>query len=108
VAEVIEKSNVTLQCKASGHPKPTIGWRREDGEPIKLTGGGASTPPADTQPKLAEDRNPQSNVVVGPIGPDRQAPARSHAHKSAAKGEQQTITRKCEVSRQLAERAALE
>ena len=29
---------MTLVCKASGHPKPRITWRREDGEDI-LVGG---------------------------------------------------------------------
>jgi len=31
---VQEGENVTLVCKASGHPKPRITWRREDGENI--------------------------------------------------------------------------
>lgn len=35
-----EHANVSLQCKANGHPRPTISWRREDGEPIRLTGAG--------------------------------------------------------------------
>lgn len=34
-----EGSNVTLKCSATGSPPPTIMWRREDGEPIKLPGG---------------------------------------------------------------------
>lgn len=38
VTEVIEHSNVSIQCKANGHPKPTISWRRDDGIPIRLNG----------------------------------------------------------------------
>ncbi|XP_015433825.1 PREDICTED: neurotrimin-like [Dufourea novaeangliae] len=33
---VREGSNVTLRCAATGSPKPTIVWRREDGQPIFL------------------------------------------------------------------------
>ena len=33
-----EGDNVTLSCDATGHPKPLIVWRREDGEDI-LVGG---------------------------------------------------------------------
>ena len=29
-----EGFNVSLQCHATGHPKPKISWRREDGAPI--------------------------------------------------------------------------
>lgn len=36
--EVAEHSNVTVQCQASGHPKPSIVWRRDDGSPIRLNG----------------------------------------------------------------------
>lgn len=36
---VKEGSNVTLKCSATGSPPPTIMFRREDGEPIKLPGG---------------------------------------------------------------------
>lgn len=36
---VKEGSNVTLKCSATGSPPPTITFRREDGEPIKLPGG---------------------------------------------------------------------
>lgn len=38
VAEIAEHTNVSIQCKASGHPKPSISWRREDGSPIRLNG----------------------------------------------------------------------
>ena len=31
---VQEGDNVTLTCKASGHPRPKITWRREDGQNI--------------------------------------------------------------------------
>lgn len=31
---VRENSNLTLTCRASGNPSPTIEWRREDGRPI--------------------------------------------------------------------------
>lgn len=36
---VREGSNVSLKCAASGSPKPTITWRREDGEAIPLGNG---------------------------------------------------------------------
>lgn len=36
---VKEGSNVTLKCSATGSPPPTITFRREDGDPIKLPGG---------------------------------------------------------------------
>ncbi|XP_031623888.1 neurotrimin-like [Contarinia nasturtii] len=36
---VKEGSNVTLKCSATGSPLPSITFRREDGEPIKLPGG---------------------------------------------------------------------
>lgn len=38
MAEADEHANLTVQCRASGHPKPTVSWRREDGAPIKLNG----------------------------------------------------------------------
>lgn len=31
-----ELDNVTLICRASGHPPPKITWRREDHEPVLL------------------------------------------------------------------------
>lgn len=33
---VHEGDNVTLVCKARGHPVPKIVWRREDGENLVL------------------------------------------------------------------------
>lgn len=38
VAQALEHTNVSIQCKASGHPRPTITWQREDGSPIRLNG----------------------------------------------------------------------
>ncbi|XP_013183885.2 lachesin [Amyelois transitella] len=35
-----ELDNVTLVCKASGHPPPKITWRREDNEPLLLKKAG--------------------------------------------------------------------
>ncbi|GAB6026375.1 hypothetical protein CHUAL_012578 [Chamberlinius hualienensis] len=35
--KVREGSNVSLICKASGYPEPTMMWRREDNEPILLS-----------------------------------------------------------------------
>lgn len=29
---------MTLKCAARGSPQPTIAWRRENGEPIAITG----------------------------------------------------------------------
>lgn len=94
VAEVAEHSNVSLQCKASGHPRPTISWRREDGEPIRLTGSGD---PPDGGP-LRGDAAPRE---AGP-GRDEQAePAetRKRAAAASAAGERAdvsaTISRKC-------------
>ena len=34
-----EGENVTLVCRAKGHPTPRITWRREDGEDIVVVGG---------------------------------------------------------------------
>ena len=31
-----EGSNVTLECRASGHPPPVIQWKREDRKEIAL------------------------------------------------------------------------
>lgn len=31
-----EMDNVTLLCRASGHPPPKITWRREDHEPMLM------------------------------------------------------------------------
>lgn len=33
---VTEGDNVTLTCEATGHPKPQILWRREDGHHISF------------------------------------------------------------------------
>lgn len=38
VAELLEHADVAFQCKANGHPKPSIIWRRDDGNPIQLSG----------------------------------------------------------------------
>lgn len=35
---VLESTNVTLNCKASGYPEPYVMWRREDGEDIRYNG----------------------------------------------------------------------
>lgn len=35
---VLESSNVSLTCKASGYPEPYVMWRREDGENIRYNG----------------------------------------------------------------------
>ena len=34
-----EGENVTLVCRAKGHPTPRITWRREDGQDIVVVGG---------------------------------------------------------------------
>lgn len=36
---VREGSNVNLRCVAKGSPEPSITWRRETGEPLKLPTG---------------------------------------------------------------------
>ncbi|KAG9509491.1 Hippocampus abundant transcript-like protein 1, partial [Fragariocoptes setiger] len=36
--QVDERSNVTLTCKSSSTPKANITWKREDGQPILLSG----------------------------------------------------------------------
>lgn len=38
MAELAEHSNVSLQCKTAGNPKPNVVWHRDDGLPIKLNG----------------------------------------------------------------------
>lgn len=35
---VLESTNVSLTCKASGYPEPYVMWRREDGEDIRYNG----------------------------------------------------------------------
>ncbi|OTF71561.1 hypothetical protein BLA29_009945 [Euroglyphus maynei] len=32
---VRENQNLTLRCKARGHPEPKLTWRREDNKPIE-------------------------------------------------------------------------
>ncbi|CAG2176575.1 unnamed protein product [Oppiella nova] len=34
VVRVRELQNVNLTCKATGNPKPTISWRKQDGQPL--------------------------------------------------------------------------
>uniref|UniRef100_T1JKF9 Ig-like domain-containing protein n=1 Tax=Strigamia maritima TaxID=126957 RepID=T1JKF9_STRMM len=36
---VTEGNSVSLDCRATGYPKPNITWRREDGDPIILKNG---------------------------------------------------------------------
>ncbi|XP_067127907.1 neurotrimin-like [Centruroides vittatus] len=43
---VREGSNVTLTCRATGNPPPTVTWRREDGQPVAV-GNWQSTKPQD-------------------------------------------------------------
>lgn len=65
MAEVDEHSNVTIQCRASGHPKPTISWRREDGLPIKLNGNHAMAigkKSSDNNEMMDDD--PTSNAIA--------------------------------------------
>ncbi|XP_044257950.1 neurotrimin-like isoform X2 [Tribolium madens] len=35
---VLESTNVSLTCKATGYPEPYVMWRREDGEDIRYNG----------------------------------------------------------------------
>lgn len=35
---VLESTNVSLTCKATGYPEPYVMWRREDGEVIRYNG----------------------------------------------------------------------
>lgn len=37
---VTEGENVTLWCKATGHPPPRISWKREDSHPIIIRRAG--------------------------------------------------------------------
>lgn len=47
---VREGSNVTLKCAATGSPKPTIVWRREDGDMIPVSGGQEGNSPCKSFP----------------------------------------------------------
>ena len=49
-AEVAEHSNVSIQCKASGQPKPIVTWRRSDGAPIRLVGAATRNNSAERLP----------------------------------------------------------
>jgi len=33
---VVEGRNIELICRATGNPKPSISWQRDDGLPLKL------------------------------------------------------------------------
>uniref|UniRef100_A0A6G1S8R6 Lachesin n=1 Tax=Aceria tosichella TaxID=561515 RepID=A0A6G1S8R6_9ACAR len=100
VAEVMEHSNVSLQCKASGHPKPTIGWRREDGEPIKLIGGGGGRAPLENEPRASDggdhssDRNNGSISTrkLGSYANQNQKHHNHNQHQQATSSDQQAIT----------------
>lgn len=35
---VLESTNVSLTCKATGYPEPYVMWRREDGENYRYNG----------------------------------------------------------------------
>ncbi|KAJ8956545.1 hypothetical protein NQ318_019268 [Aromia moschata] len=43
---VLESTNVSLTCKATGYPEPYVMWRREDGEDIRYNGENAIIPTA--------------------------------------------------------------
>lgn len=64
VAEVMEYSNISLQCKANGHPKPSIIWRRDDGLPIKLIGGDNAN---GTSSAASTDNSSKSNLESSAI-----------------------------------------
>ncbi|CAG2104559.1 unnamed protein product [Medioppia subpectinata] len=36
VVKVRESQNVSLTCKATGNPKPSIIWRKQDGQPLPI------------------------------------------------------------------------
>lgn len=71
MAEVAEHSNVTVQCQANGHPRPSVVWRRDDGLPIRLSGlFNSSSQSSDSQAQVTTPNaiNIRKSLFGRPLG----------------------------------------
>uniref|UniRef100_A0A8W7PDK7 Ig-like domain-containing protein n=1 Tax=Anopheles coluzzii TaxID=1518534 RepID=A0A8W7PDK7_ANOCL len=69
---VREGANVTLRCKATGSPPPSIKWKRDDNTKIAITrNNSASSPPTTIPPSTTESITttvPSTRVYESPYG----------------------------------------
>lgn len=83
VAEVLEHANVSLQCKANGHPRPAISWRRDDGEPIKLTGSGREPTAQESKNHADETMDPAEGDEIRKRAVGELNPRKLNTHTSS-------------------------